>query len=109
MGDSTGEQVERADAFNLCLNFSRTRGASFDDYACAAYSVLPLHTECGHLQSTSAVSSIVSHCGLQYFSEVTWHVQTGCAHFLLSLAAMSFFLSPTEGPSLACNGPRIHT
>jgi hypothetical protein len=41
------------------------------DYACAAYSVLPLHTECGHLQSTSAVSSIASHCGLQYFSEVT--------------------------------------
>ena len=79
------------------------------DYACAAYSVLPLHTECGHLQSTSAVSSIASHCGLQYFSEVTGHVQIGCAHFLLSPAAMSFSFTPTEGPSLACNEPLIHT
>ena len=41
------------------------------DYACAAYSVLPLQIECGHLQSTSGISSIASHCGLQYFSEVT--------------------------------------
>jgi hypothetical protein len=42
-----------------------------DDYALAAYSVLPLQTECGHLQSRSGMSSIVSHCGLQYSSEVT--------------------------------------
>ena len=42
-----------------------------DDYAWAAYSVLPLQTECGHLQSRSGMSSIVSHCGLQYSSEVT--------------------------------------
>jgi hypothetical protein len=44
---------------------------AFDDYAWAAYSVLPAQIECGHLQSTSGTSSIASHCGLQYFSEVT--------------------------------------
>ncbi len=44
---------------------------AFDDYAWAAYSVLPAQIECGHLQSTSGTSSIASHCGLQYFSEAT--------------------------------------
>lgn len=73
MGDSTGERVESAlmRSTLTLISISRGRGAFSDDYACAAYSVLPLHTECGHLQSTSAVSSIASHCGLQYFSEVT--------------------------------------
>ena len=47
------------------------RKGIFDDYAWAAYSVLPSQTEWGHLQSTSGVSSIASHCGLQYFSVVT--------------------------------------
>jgi hypothetical protein len=53
------------------LAFGCAAYAIVDDYALAAYSVLPLQTECGHLQSRSGMSSIVSHCGLQYSSDVT--------------------------------------
>jgi hypothetical protein len=36
----------------------------------------------------SGVFSIASHWVLQYFPSVTMQEQTGCAHFLPSLAAM---------------------
>jgi hypothetical protein len=38
----------------------------------------------------SGVFSIASHSTLQYFSDVTVHEQTGCAHFLLSAILVSF-------------------
>jgi hypothetical protein len=47
------------------------RSGVFDGYAFAARSVLPAQTEWVHLQSRSGISSIASHWGLQYFSEVT--------------------------------------
>jgi hypothetical protein len=37
----------------------------------------PLHSGCVQLQSMSGVSSIASHCALQYFLPVIMHVQLG--------------------------------
>lgn len=67
------------------MPFSRTE--IFSDVG-ASYSVLPLQPGCPHVQSISGVFSIASHCGLQYFPEVTVQEQTGCAHFLPSAFAM---------------------
>jgi hypothetical protein len=53
--------------------------------------VLPLHPECPHAQSMSGVFSIAAHSVLQYLPDVVTHEQTGCAHFSLFVAAISFF------------------
>jgi hypothetical protein len=42
------------------------------------------------LQSTSGVFSIASHCGLQYFPELTVQEQMGCAHLLSFPIAIGF-------------------
>jgi hypothetical protein len=64
----------------------------FDRYAVAAAEAL--HPACPHLQAMSGVFSIASHSMLQYFPDVTAQEQTGCAHFLPSLAAI---MSPFKG------------
>src|SRR5215467_6234895 len=57
------------------------------------YVVRPLQPGWPHLQSTSGVFSMASHCGLQYFfPSDTLQLQLGCAHFLLSATADSFLL-----------------
>src|ERR1700730_1245141 len=56
-------------------------------YALAATEAL--HPACPHLQAISGVFSIASHSTLQYFPDVTVQEQTGCAHFLSSLAAIA--------------------
>lgn len=49
----------------------------------------PLHPARPHSQARSGVFSIASHSTLQYFPAVTVQEQTGCAYFLLSLAAIA--------------------
>ena len=65
----------------------------FSSFETLDQDVLPLHTECAHVQSISGVFSMASHWVLQYFPEVVRHEQTGCAHFSAFAIDIVFLLS----------------
>jgi hypothetical protein len=56
------------------------------------YSVRPLQPEWPHMQSTSGVFSMASHCVLQYLPLVVVQEQMGCAHFLPLVVSIFFLL-----------------